>query len=165
MKELNTSYDSIIANKKNIQYCDIVKTVTYSRSSCGNTGKAMSCEYNWIHRKRKSGYIYKYMYLMSNNTQNCSIITISGSLWWCQHKSRLKYLFIHKPVLKANWCAKVSKERWNLTFKLLFSIAPLQLTELPLSTDCLAYAVAYNWAIGLLTFNQSIKFHKLNPYP
>lgn len=102
---------------------------------------------------------------MSNNTQNCSIITISGSLWWCQHKSRLKYLSIHKPVLKTHWCSEFSKERWNLTFKLLFSIAPLQLTELPLSTDSLGHAILYNWAIGLLTFNQSIKFHKLNPHP
>lgn len=50
MKELNTSYyDSIIANKKNIYYCDIMKTVTYSQSSCGNTGKATACKYNWIH--------------------------------------------------------------------------------------------------------------------
>jgi hypothetical protein len=47
MKELNTSYyDSIIANKKNIYYCDIMKTVTYSQSSCGNTGKATACKYN-----------------------------------------------------------------------------------------------------------------------
>ena len=65
--------------------------------------KRLYCQLSSL--KRKINYIYKCMYLMSNNTQNCSVITISGSLRWCKHKSRLKYLFIHKPVLIMNWCA------------------------------------------------------------
>jgi hypothetical protein len=49
MKGLHTNFYDKIINKRNIHSGDIVKTVTYSQSSCGNTAEVTGCNVNSVH--------------------------------------------------------------------------------------------------------------------